>query len=226
MEIEIALYMMPVPISEASWNDVIPSGNVMIIRKVRHYIVEKVKTARRFLKKMCPEIDINSLHFHELNAHTPENEISGFLQALRDGEPMALMSEAGCPGVADPGAKVVAIAQSENMKVIPLVGPSSILLALMASGLNGQKFTFNGYLPIDSSLRDKTIKELESESRRKDETQIFIETPYRNNRMLEALLKNLAGETLLCVASDITSPDTEKIKTMPVKEWKKLKTGK
>lgn len=220
MPIEIALYMLPVPISEGPLQDVIPDVNKQIIGDIRHFIVENVRTARRFLKKVDPSIDISGITFYELNGHTPENEIYGYLSALRQGVPVGLMSEAGCPGVADPGAAVVRIAQSEGLRVIPLVGPSSILLSLMASGLNGQRFAFQGYLPIDGKEREKTIKDLESQSRRFDMTQIFIETPYRNEKMMESLLKNLSGDTLLCVAADVTNQKSERIITKPVIKWK------
>lgn len=220
MEPERALYMIPVPISEGDTNEVLPEGTKSIVRGISHFIVENVRTARRFLKKIDSGIDISQLTFYELNGHTPENEISTYLSALRNGEPTGVMSEAGCPGVADPGAVVVRIAQSEGLKVIPLVGPSSILLSLMASGLNGQCFSFHGYLPVESKERDKAIKELEQQSRRDGVTQIFIETPYRNNKMMESLLKNLGGETLLCVAADVTNRKGEKIITKPIKRWK------
>lgn len=219
MELEKALYMIPVPISEAAFDAVLPYANREVIVSLRHFIVENVKTARRFLKKLDPSTDISALTFYELNGHTPENEISGFLSPLRNGEPVGMMSEAGCPGVADPGAAVALIAQQEGLKVVPLVGPSSILMSLMASGLNGQRFAFNGYLPVKDPERDKAIRELEGVSRRMDMTQIFIETPYRNEKMMESLLKNLNQSTLLCVASDITS-DKERIVTKSVRQWK------
>lgn len=220
MELEKALYMIPVPISDGDIKDVLPSGNHGIVTGIRHFIVENLRTARRFLKKQDPGIDISKITFYELNGHTPENEISSYLSALRNGEPVGVMSEAGCPGVADPGASVVRMAQLEGFRVIPLVGPSSILLALMASGLNGQRFAFNGYLPVDSKERDKAIRDLESQTRRHDMTQIFIETPYRNMKMMESLLKNLGGETFLCVAADVTNPSCERIVTKKVKKWK------
>ena len=196
MQLETALYMIPVPISDGTLADMLPPGNLEIVKGIRYFIVENIRTARRFLKKMDPSIDIAGLTFYELNGHTPENEIWGYLSALREGQPIGVMSEAGCPGVADPGALVVRIAQNEGIKVVPLVGPSSILLSLMASGLNGQRFSFQGYLPVDAHERDKAIKDLETQSRRFDMTQIFIETPYRNNKMMESLLKNLNGDTL------------------------------
>lgn len=225
MEPSIALYMIPVAISESEIESVLPDYNKEIISGLSHFIVENVRTARRFLKKVDRNIDISRLTFYELNAHTPDHEIFGYLDALRRGVPMGLMSEAGCPGVADPGADVVRIAQTEGLRVIPLVGPSSILLSLMASGLNGQRFSFQGYLPVDNAERNKTIRELEQMSIRHDMTQIFIETPYRNQKMFESLLKNLRDETLLCVASAITSPEKESIVTHRVNLWKKEKVN-
>lgn len=219
MQLETALYMIPVPISDGPLNEVLPSFNSEIIGGIKHFIVENVRTARRFLKKIDPSTDISQITFYELNGHTPENEIWGYLSPLRNGMPMGVMSEAGCPGVADPGAKVVLIAQNEGRKVVPMVGPSSILLSLMASGLNGQKFAFQGYLPVDSKQREKTIRDLEAQSRRWEMTQIFIETPYRNEKLMESLLKNLNGETMLCVASDVTGQN-ESITTNSVKHWK------
>ena len=223
MEVKAALYMIPVPISEEDWHKVLPDGNKEIIKGIKHFIVENLRTARRFLKKIDPGIEISELTLHELNGHTEPNEITGYLSALRKGMPMGVMSEAGCPGIADPGALVVRQAQEENLKVVPLAGPSSILMSLMASGMNGQKFAFHGYLPVKDAERDKSIRELEQESRRRDMTQIFIETPYRNDKMLESLLKNLGGETLLCVAKGVTDSQMESIVTRRVKDWKRLK---
>lgn len=220
MDIYPALYMIPVAISDSPLNFFIPPQNIETISSIKYFIVENIRTARRFLKKMNREINIDGLTFYELNGHTAQNEISSYLEPLRKGNPMGVMSEAGCPGVADPGASVARIAQKEGLRVIPLVGPSSILLALMASGLNGQNFAFHGYLPVENSQRDKAIKEFETQSRKQDLTQIFIETPYRNGKLFESLLKNLSSETLLCVASDISSPEGEIIKTKTVKEWK------
>lgn len=212
--------MIPVAISDGDYNYVFPRENSLIVKGIGHFIVENVRSARRFLKKLDSSIDISDITFYELNGHTPENEISSFLNPLRGGYPMGVMSEAGCPGVADPGASVVRIAQREGLKVIPLVGPSSILLALMASGLNGQRFVFQGYLPVKDHERDKVIRDLESQSRRWDMTQIFIETPYRNTKMMESLVKNLSGDTLLCIATDITNPNGESILTKSVNKWK------
>lgn len=214
--------MIPVPISDAPCADTLPSGNLEIMAGITHYIVENIRTARRFLKRLIPSIDISALTFYELNTHTPQDEIWGYLSPLRQGKPVGVMSEAGCPGVADPGALVVSLAQKEGFRVIPLVGPSSILLSLMASGLNGQNFAFNGYLPVDARERDKCIRDLETQALRKNITQIFIETPYRNVRMMESLLNNLHPDTLLCVAANITAPD-EQIITKTVKNWKNQK---
>lgn len=221
MELKKALYMIPVPISDGDISLFLPAATIDIIKSLRYFIVENVRTARRFLKKTDPGFDISSLTFYELNEHTPINEVSSFLNPLRDGFAMGVMSEAGCPGVADPGATVVRIAQSEGLKVVPLVGPSSILLSLMASGLNGQRFSFQGYLPVEQKERERFIRELELQSKKQDRTQIFIETPYRNEKMMESLVKNLNGDTLLCVASDITSPTEEKIVTKTVRQWRK-----
>lgn len=224
MEIQKALYMIPVPISGGDLEDVVPEGNKTIIKGIKHYIVENIRTARRFLKKVDPGIDISLITFYELNTHTREDEIWSYLNPLRKGEPVGVMSEAGCPGVADPGAMVVRIAQQEDLRVVPLVGPSSIILSLMASGLNGQKFAFHGYLPLKDNDRDKAIRNLEAQSRQQDITQIFIETPYRNGKMMESLLKNLRNDTLLCVAVDITNHEAEigeSIKTKSVSQWKK-----
>lgn len=220
MDLQNAIYLLPVAISDQDVEGVLPKENLEVIKKLRFFIVENIRTARRFLKRVDKSIDISQLTFYELNEHTHDDEISDYLLPLKEGEAIGIMSEAGCPGIADPGASVVKLAQSRGIKVIPLVGPSSIFLSLMASGLNGQRFSFQGYLPIEKELRNKTIKDLENQSRRNDMTQIFIETPYRNDKMMESLLNNLGSETLLCVASNITSA-TEKIVTRKVKEWKK-----
>ncbi len=220
MELKAALYLIPVSISDAPLRDTLPAGNLNILKQLRHLIVENVRTARRFLKRCDPGFDIGAVTFYELNRHTDLNEVSSYLEPLRHGEPVGVMSEAGCPAVADPGSLPVSIAQREGLRVIPLVGPSSILMALMASGFNGQGFTFNGYLPVDEKERERRLKELENMSRKNDITQIFIETPYRNNRMVESLVKTLRGDTLICVACDITDPENELILTMPASRWK------
>ncbi len=214
-----ALYMIPVNISDAPLGDVLPPNVVEIALNIKHFIVENVRTARRFLKRCSREVDIDSLTFFELNGHTRPEDIAGFLEPLRHGQPMGVMSEAGCPGVADPGADVVAIAQREGMRVVPLVGPSSILMSLMASGFNGQNFCFTGYLPIEASARIRRIKEMESDSAAHNTTYIFIETPYRNSRLIECLSRTLRPDTMVCVASGITDPQTENILTRPAKYW-------
>ena len=209
--------------SDSPIDHYLPAHNVEITRQIKHFIVENVRTARRFLKKCDKAINIDELTFYELNNHTDLSEVESYLAALAEGQPIGVMSEAGCPAVADPGALPVAIAQRKGYKVVPLVGPSSILMAQMASGFNGQGFAFNGYLPIETSARNQKIKELENDAYRKDMTQIFIETPYRNNRLIETLCKTLRPDTLLCVASAITDSDHESIVTLKVKQWAKRK---
>lgn len=223
MKLQPALYLVPVNISEAPLKDVLPEGNLTILKELHYLIVENIRTARRFLKRCDSDFDISGVTFFELNGHTDPMVVSSYLDPLRKGEPVGVMSEAGCPAVADPGAYPVSIAQKEGLKVIPLVGPSSILMALMASGFNGQGFSFNGYLPIEAKERERKLRDLESISMRSDMTQIFIETPYRNNRMIESLSRTLRGDTLICVACDITDPENETIKTLPASEWKKAK---
>lgn len=219
MKLEAALYMIPVSISDAPPADFIPSGNMELMRGIRHFIVENVRTARRFIKRCGPDADISALTFYELNRHTDPSEVSSFLEPLRHGEPMGVMSEAGCPGVADPGALPAAIAQREGMKVVALAGPSSILMSLMASGFNGQGFSFHGYLPVDDAERVKAIRNLENIASRTGMTQIFIETPYRNNRMAATLAATLRPDTLMCVACGITDPENESVVTLPAGAW-------
>ncbi len=223
MKIKPALYLAPVTISNAPVDDVLPPANIGILRQIKHFIVENIRTARRFLKRCNPGFDIASVTFYELNRHTDPQDVSGYLEPLRNGEPMAVMSEAGCPAVADPGALPVEIARREGLDVVPLVGPSSILMSLMASGFNGQGFAFNGYLPIDGDARRKAIRDLESESARKDRTQIFIETPYRNNRMVKTLAETLRPDTMVCVAAEITDPEHEEIVVLPASAWARRK---
>ena len=220
MEIKSALYLIPVGISDAPPGDVIPTGVTEIMAPIRHFIVENVRTARRWLRRCMPHCDIDSMTFHELNRHTDLTEIGAWLDSLRQGLPMGIMSEAGCPGVADPGAAVVAIAQREGLTVVPLAGPSSILMALMASGFNGQGFTFNGYLPIEEGARAAAIRRLEKSARNQGISQIFIETPYRNQKLLATLTETLRPDTLLCVACGITDPEKESVKTLPASRWR------
>lgn len=215
---DCALYLLPVTLGDTPLESVLPSYNKEIILSIRHFIVEDVRSARRFLKKADRAIDIDSLTFYTLNKHTSAEAISGYLDPLAQGHPMGVISEAGCPAVADPGADVVAIAQHRNLKVVPLVGPSSIILSVMASGFNGQSFAFHGYLPIEPAERSKRIRLLEQRVYAEDQTQLFIETPYRNNKMAEDILRNCRPQTRLCIAADITCPG-EFIKTRTVKEW-------
>ncbi|MGX8690508.1 MAG: SAM-dependent methyltransferase, partial [Bacteroidaceae bacterium] len=182
------------------------------------FIVEDVRTARRFLKLVDRSIDIDQLTFYTLNKHTNPGEVSGMLKPLEEGSPMGVISEAGCPAVADPGADVVAIAQRKGLQVIPLVGPSSIILAVMGSGFNGQSFAFNGYLPIEPEDRIKTLKKLEQRAYTENQTQLFIETPYRNAKMMSDILKACRPQTHLCIAAGLTTKD-EYIKTRTIKEW-------
>lgn len=216
---DIALYLLPVTLGDTPIEKVLPSYNKEIIRGISHFIVEDVRSARRFLKKVDHEIDIDSLTFYTLNKHTTPEEISGYLKPLLAGSSMGVISEAGCPAVADPGADVVAIAQRKNLKVVPLVGPSSIILSVMGSGFNGQSFAFHGYLPIEPSERAKKIKSLEQRAYVEDQTQLFIETPYRNHKMIEDLLQNCKPQTKMCIAANITC-EGEFIQTRTIKEWK------
>ena len=215
---ETALYLLPVTLGDTPVEKVLPSYNKEIISGIRHFIVEDIRSARRFLKKVDRGIDIDALTFYPLNKHTSPEDISGYLKPLVGGASMGVISEAGCPAVADPGADVVAIAQRKKLKVVPLVGPSSIILSVMASGFNGQSFAFHGYLPIDASERTNTIKKLEGRIYSEHQTQLFIETPYRNNKLAEELIRTCRPSTKLCIASNITCED-EYIHTRPVKEW-------
>ncbi len=216
------LYLIPVTLGDTGINHVIPQFNNEIINEIDVYIVENIKTARRFLKKAGITKTIDELTFFELNKRTTDIEVSEYIKPLLDSKNVGVLSEAGCPGVADPGAEIVALAQKKEIKVVPLIGPSSILLALMASGFNGQSFCFNGYLPKEQKDRTKKIKELERFAKNRSQTQLFIETPYRNNNVLEDLLKNCFESTKLCIAVDITMP-TEQIWTKTIEEWKTTK---
>lgn len=223
MKIKSALYLVPVPISGAPVSDTIPAGNIDILLQLRHFIVENIRTARRYLKHVDPGFPIAECTFEVLDRHTRPEEVSAMLQPLLDGLPMGVMSEAGCPAVADPGSYPVEIAQKEGVPVVPLVGPSSILMSLMGSGFNGQGFAFHGYLPIEAADRKKALKRLESESAARQMTQIFIETPYRNNKMLAMLAETLNPGTMICAACDITDPEKEEITTATAREWGKRK---
>jgi len=213
------LYLIPTTLGDTSIERVLPPDLTQLISSISVFIVENIRTARRFLKKINPTIVIDDLTFFELNQHTEKKEISRFLEPNKRGFDIGIISEAGCPGVADPGAEVVRIAHTKNIQVVPLVGPSSILLALMASGMSGQNFAFNGYLPIKNPEKSQQIKLLEKRMQTEGQTQIFIETPYRNAQMLDELLKNCDPQTMLCIAVDITL-DTEFILSKPISYWK------
>lgn len=221
------LYLIPITLSNpgettVAPEDVLPQTIKRTIDFVDYYIVENEKTARKFIKSIHPEKKQPELKISVLNKHTDFSEHNEFIQPLLNGKNIGLMSESGCPGVADPGAVIVKLAHEKGIQVVPLVGPSSILLALMASGMNGQSFAFNGYLPIDKNDKKQALKNFERLSQDKNQSQLFIETPYRNNKLMEDLLQILQPNTLLCVACDITLP-TEFIKTKTVNQWKKEK---
>lgn len=217
------LYLIPTTLGETENPfDVLPQTIKRGVEILDYYIVENEKTARKFIKSVCPEKVQATLNLFTLNKHTLKTEHLEMIQPCLEGKNLGLMSEAGCPGIADPGAVIVKLAHEKGIQVVPLVGPSSILLALMASGMNGQSFAFNGYLPIEASEKKATIKGLEKLSFDKNQSQIFIETPYRNNKMLEDIVNTLQPETHLCVAADITLP-SEYIKTKKTVDWKKIK---
>ena len=216
------LYLIPLTLGESELNTVIPDHHREIIHSISHFVVENIRTARRFLKKVNPAIDIDALQFYELNKHTDKNQLHAYLDPIKSGLHVGVMSEAGCPGVADPGADIVRIAHEKGIRVIPLVGPSSILLAMMASGMNGQNFAFNGYLPIKKDEKARQLSLLEKRIYTENQSQLFIEAPYRNLQLLDDLLANCQPHTKLCIACDITL-DTEFIKTKSIAEWKKQK---
>ena len=216
------LYLIPTTLGESDPMDVLPQTVKRAIDFIDHYIVENEKTARRFIKAVNAQKVQANLKIALLNKHTEVSEHNAMIKPCLEGVNIGLMSEAGCPGVADPGAVIVKIAHEKGIQVVPLVGPSSILLAMMASGMNGQSFAFNGYLPIDKSDKKSALKNFEKMSSDKNQSQIFIETPYRNNKLLEDILSALQPNTHLCIAADITLP-TEYIKTLRVADWKKTK---
>ncbi len=213
------LYLIPTRLGDNPPLEVLPISVKKIVELVDDYIVENEKTARRFIKKIDSRKSQSILNFKILNKYTQREEIEDFLDACKSGKSMGLLSEAGCPGIADPGADIVKLAHEYGIRVIPMVGPSSILLAMMASGMNGQSFTFNGYIPIDKAERKATLKRLERQSFDQNQSQIFIETPYRNNKIMDDICSALNGNTRVCVACDLTLP-TEYIKTQTVSEWK------
>lgn len=204
--------------ADCAVGQVLPQRNIELVRTVKYFVVEELRTARRFLKACDRSIDIDSLTFSVLNEHTPATDVAAMLEPALQGHDIGVISEAGCPAVADPGALAVAEAHRRGITVVPMTGPSSILLSLMASGFNGQSFAFAGYLPVESGARTRALREMERRLRREGQTQIFIETPYRNNRLIAELTKALPGDLRLCVASDITGP-AESVKVMPLSEW-------
>ncbi len=214
------LYLIPVPLADNAAAKSHTPYLVETINQINEYIVENEKTARRFLKEAGLRTPQSELVIHDYGKHNRESGLGQFFVGLESGKAVGLMSEAGCPGIADPGADIVAEAHKRGIKVVPLVGPSSILLALMASGFNGQSFTFHGYLPIDKVLRAKRIKELEGYAERLNQTQLFIETPFRNNQIVEEILRTCNPKTRLCIACNLSS-DEEMVKTQTVADWKK-----
>lgn len=217
-----ALYLIPVTLGETTIEQVLPAYNHEVIMGIRHFVVENIRSARRFLRQTDKAFPIDDCMFFEMGKHADEKLFSKYLQPLREGKPVGVISEAGCPAVADPGADIVKIAQREGLRVVPLVGPNSMIMAVMSSGLGGQSFAFNGYLPVDASDRAKRLKALETRAWTEGQTQLFIETPYRNEKMFQALLSTLRPQTRLCIAAGITTGD-EYIRTLPISEWKKTK---
>lgn len=215
-----ALYLIPVTLGDTPIEQVLPSYNHDVIMQIRHFIVEDIRSARRFLRKVDREFPIDDSTFMEMGKHADSKQFSQYLEPLRKGESIGVISEAGCPAVADPGTDVVAIAQREGLQVIPLVGPSSMILAVMSSGLGGQSFAFNGYLPVDPADRSKKLKMLEARAWNEGQTQLFIETPYRNQKMFQSLLASLRPQTRMCIAAGITTQD-EWIRTLTIEKWKK-----
>ncbi len=214
-----SLYLIPVTLGDTPTDKVLPAYNTGIILSIKHFIVEEIRTARRFLKQIDRNIDIDGLTFCPMGKHADTALFSRYLEPLRQGEDVGIISEAGCPAIADPGADIVAIAQREGLNVVPLVGPSSILLAVMASGFNGQSFAFHGYLPIDTTSRAKRLKQLEARSIAEDQTQLFIETPYRNAKLFADICSACSPRTRLCVAAGLTT-EQEYIRTLSIRDWK------
>ena len=217
-----SLFLIPVTLGETPVSKVLPEYNAGVISGIKHFIVENVRSARRFLKATLSKIDIDSLTFYELNEHTDPKTIGGYLDPItKKGMDMGVISEAGCPAVADPGALVVEMAHRKNVRVVPLSGPSSMIMAVMASGFNGQSFAFNGYLPVKPGERSAKIRQLETRAWKENQTQLFIEAPYRNLKMLETLTSVCRKDTRLCIAAGITCQE-EYIHTHTIEEWKKI----
>lgn len=214
------LYLIPASLGSKTTRHIWPSGHLQTINHIRHFIVENVRSARRFLRSAGYDIPFDEVSFYTLNKHTVETDIGSYMKAVRMGHDTGLLSEAGVPCIADPGQTIVRIAHQSDIRVIPLVGASSIILALMASGFNGQQFVFHGYLPISKQERIKKIRAMEKAASQLDQTQIFMETPFRNNQLLADLLKNCSPDTWLCIACDLTLPD-EFIRSFSINEWHK-----
>ena len=213
------IYLIPVTLGGDDFLKVIPEKVISLTRRLRFFIVEDIRSARRFLRLIDKKFPIDDTVFFELNEHTDESDIEHYLEPAFEGSDIGILSEAGLPGIADPGAKIIALAHRKKITVTPLSGPSSIILALISSGLNGQNFTFNGYLPVNPSERSAKLKDLERKAG-EGFAQIFMETPYRNQKMLESIITTCHADTLLCIAADITLPE-ESIKTMRISEWKR-----
>jgi 16S rRNA (cytidine1402-2'-O)-methyltransferase len=216
------LYLIPTVLAPATSERVLSPQIKEVVSHINHFFVENVRTSRRFISELQTGKSIESLQFYVLDKDTPSAEVAQYMQILKTGEDAGVLSEAGCPGIADPGAIAVQLAHKNDIQVVPLVGPSAILLALMASGFSGQSFVFHGYLPIDKTERAKAIRQLEKDSLQKNQTQICMETPFRNNQLLEEFLSICHPDTLLCIATQITTPD-EMIRTNKIKEWAKHK---
>ncbi len=212
-----ALYLIPVPLGEQAMHT-LPACVISHLHALRHFVAERARTARRFLKATEPPFSLDELHIEELNEHTPAEAVTALLEPVRQGHPLGLLSEAGCPAVADPGALLVRQAHLEGIEVVPLPGPSSLLLALMASGFNGQQFSFHGYLPRKKAQLVRALRRLEQEVQRHGSTQLFIEAPYRNTSLFETMLQTLAPDTALCIACDLTL-ESEWIRTRTIGAW-------
>ena len=220
--LDIALYLVPTPLANGA-SELLEPFTKQVLRDVKHFVVENRRSAIRFLKSCVPDVDIDAIDFRELSEHTAENQIPQLLLPLEKGHPVALMSEAGCPCVADPGSSLVKMAHERGFKVKPLVGSSAVILALMASGMNGQNFAFSGYLPVKNRELSSKLRKLESRAWKEGQTQIFIEAPYRNTRTFSSALAVCQADTLLCVASDLTGKG-EFVKTLPIYKWQEEPT--
>lgn len=219
-KLQPALYLIPVTLGDTQHENVLPAYNAHVVSDIRHFVVEEIRTARRFLRRMDREFPIDDCTFFEMGKHADVSRFAEYLAPIANGHSVGVISEAGCPAVADPGADVVSLAQKRGIRVVPLVGPSSMILAVMASGLGGQSFAFNGYLPVQDADRAKRLKQLESRAWAEGQTQLFIETPYRNRKMFDTMCATLRPDTRMCIAAGITTPD-EWIRTQSIRDWKR-----